>query len=662
MKTLVVSLLALASISFTLPAHAHKGLTFQGYLKDANGQLVTATGVTITSRLVSPNNCVLMEETHSNVSITSGFFTVVLGAGTRTGADKTLALKDVFSNSTARTAFDTLGGAAGSCNYTPTSNDARKVALSFTLGSDSIDASFNIRANAYAVWSEAAEDASKLGGKTASDFVQTSTNVTQAGLESLMTNIAGGGIPGTSIASVPWSKLTSIPAPLATIGGLTCANGQILKVSGGNWACAAAVGGGTVTDVTSANSYITIATSTSTPALTLHVGTTANTVAAGDDSRFGDATKIQGADIDTTGLGSGKVLQYDGTKWAPAVMSSVATDIASLATTGIVQRNGSASYSTVSVVAPLSYAAGNLGVTVGTTSGTVAAGDDARIGDATKISGVSIDTTGLATGHVLKYDGTKWAATAGVTPAGTTGSVQFNNGGVLGGGGNVYTDGNYLSIGGSNSSGARLSSYTDGDPTNIKTALGVATGLQLRTGRSLPTTLPPLMWSNSDNPTKPKAGIWTDAGASSSKLVFGTSNNYATGITNSAVTIDGSGSVGIGSDSPRASLDVNGTILGKPGVSNGTSTVDFSTGNLQYTTSDCGAFNLNNLKDGGSYMFAVQGTTSATCSFNAYSDAGTTALTVHMPPDHAATTAGKHTIYNLAVMGTHVYVAWTPGY
>jgi len=45
-------------------------------------------------------------------------------------------------------------------------------------------------------------------------------------------------------------------------------------------------GSGTVSSVTSANSYITVANSTTTPVLTLNVGTSANTVAAGNDSRI----------------------------------------------------------------------------------------------------------------------------------------------------------------------------------------------------------------------------------------------------------------------------------------------------------------------------------------------------------------------------------------
>jgi hypothetical protein len=122
------------------------------------------------------------------------------------------------------------------------------------------------------------------------------------------------------------------------------------------------------------------------------------------------------------------------------------------------------------------------------------------------------------------------------------------------------------------------------------------------------------------------------------------------------------GSVGVGTISPRATLDVTGVIVSRASQSFAAGTIDFSVSNLRHTTQNCGAFALHNLKDGGTYMFAVQGTTVATCSFTAFSDAGSTALTVHMPPDHAATTTGKHTIYNIAVMGTHAYIAWTPGY
>lgn len=122
------------------------------------------------------------------------------------------------------------------------------------------------------------------------------------------------------------------------------------------------------------------------------------------------------------------------------------------------------------------------------------------------------------------------------------------------------------------------------------------------------------------------------------------------------------GNVGIGTTSPRGKLEVSGAMIGSDPSATAGSTVDFSTGNLQYTTSSCGSFQLNYLKSGASYSFAVQGATSALCSFTAYSDAGVTPLTVHLPPGHGVTVASTHTLYTLMVMGTHVYVSWITGY
>jgi len=51
--------------------------------------------------------------------------------------------------------------------------------------------------------------------------------------------------------------------------------------------------------------------------------------------------------------------------------------------------------------------------------------------------------------------------------------------------------------------------------------------------------------------------------ASGSFLQFGTSNNYASGITNTAMTIDYLGNVGLGITTPGATLDVNGTTYSR---------------------------------------------------------------------------------------------------
>jgi hypothetical protein len=142
--------------------------------------------------------------------------------------------------------------------------------------------------------------------------------------------------------------------------------------------------------------------------------------------------------------------------------------------------------------------------------------------------------------------------------------------------------------------------------------------------------------------------------------ISGTDVNGSDGVERMRISSDGN--VGIGTTAPTSTLTVVGTARNASAILNATSTINFATGNLQYTNGNCGAFNLHNIQDGGSYTLTVKGTTSATCSFTAYSDAGSTALTVHMPPNHAATTATKHTMYGFLVVGTDVYVSWTPGY
>ena len=123
--------------------------------------------------------------------------------------------------------------------------------------------------------------------------------------------------------------------------------------------------------------------------------------------------------------------------------------------------------------------------------------------------------------------------------------------------------------------------------------------------------------------------------------------------------INSNGDVGVGTSTPRAKLEVDGAIVSAAAPNNtSASTINFATGNLQYTNDNCQAFNLHNLKDGGTYRFIVKGTTAATCSFTADSDAGATSLTVNLPSGHGATTAGEHTVYTILVAGSDTYFSW----
>jgi hypothetical protein len=148
--------------------------------------------------------------------------------------------------------------------------------------------------------------------------------------------------------------------------------------------------------------------------------------------------------------------------------------------------------------------------------------------------------------------------------------------------------------------------------------------------------------------------------AQGSRMGFFTTAIGATASTE-RLRIDAAGNVGIANTAPRATLDVTGTIATKAATANTVGPIDYSVGNIQYTTNSCATYSLYNLKDGASYIFIVKGGTAATCVLNTFSDSGTTGLTEHYPPDHGDTTVSKHTMYNLLVVGTDVYISWTPG-
>jgi hypothetical protein len=126
-----------------------------------------------------------------------------------------------------------------------------------------------------------------------------------------------------------------------------------------------------------------------------------------------------------------------------------------------------------------------------------------------------------------------------------------------------------------------------------------------------------------------------------------------------AMTISQNGYVGIGvgisTPTAAVALDVQGQIRSRTNDATGTTTVDWNSGNIQYTTDSCQAYTFNNLVDGGSYTFVVKGATSAQCLFSS------TGLTYHYTPTNAPTNAGTHSVYTLFRAGSDVYVSWTTG-
>lgn len=187
-----------------------------------------------------------------------------------------------------------------------------------------------------------------------------------------------------------------------------CNTGQVLQWNGTAWQCATVSGGGGggISGVTG-NSPITVMNSTTAPVISVSVGTTSGTVAAGDDSRFGNATSLLGRQLSASIPDSGMVLTYSAGAWVPQYPPG----------------GGSGGLSSVTA------GTGLTGGTI-TSSGTIAIADggvgNAQIADQAITAG-KLASMGCTNGQVLQYNGTAWVC-ATIAGASTLGRVPGNPG------------------------------------------------------------------------------------------------------------------------------------------------------------------------------------------------------------------------------------------
>lgn len=279
-------------------------LTYQGRILKSNGQPLEYNSVSFLFQILSSDgSCLVYQEQKNghNMVNSKGLFDVPIGSGSvQFPTSGGFSIIDAFNNSNSvNCGVCTSSGLGYNCSnsgsqYTPALADGRILRVSFYDGSawQLISPDSVIRSVPYAGF---AATAMKLGAYTATDFV----------------------------------VKTGIP---------TCAASEFLTWNGSSLSCAAVGGaaGGTVMNVSSANSYISVANPTSNPVLTLNVGTTAGTVAAGNDSRIANALqsstvfsgdisgnysavsvdKIKGVAVSGPAPTTGQVLKFDGTNWA----------------------------------------------------------------------------------------------------------------------------------------------------------------------------------------------------------------------------------------------------------------------------------------------------------------------------------------------------------
>lgn len=342
---------------------AEMGIPVQLRLKSPSGSYPTETGISIRLQLLSTSSCILREEIFSNQTVSDGAVSISLGQGVRGPNDPNISLNAAYDNTNVKnnlTCVDAAGSIVSTgSSYAPALDDIRQLRFLTTIAGANILVDFPMRSAPWAVQAESALMAQGFSGSVSGDVSGTQSHLSVEKIRGVILNPL---LPST---------------------------GQVLAFDGFQWSPQTLSTFSGVTSVTSSNSYLTITNSTTTPTLSLNIGTTTNTLAAGNDSRitgaFQAATTLSG---DLSGTLPNAVLSNSG------------------------------------------VSAGNYGSA--TTVGSFTVNAKGRITSASSINIAlpvsQITQSSASSGQVLKWNGTAWAPAADSdSGVGSLPSSTFNN-------------------------------------------------------------------------------------------------------------------------------------------------------------------------------------------------------------------------------------------
>lgn len=373
------------------------GVSFQGQIKKTNGQPLSQSGVVFQLSILSPHDesCVLYEEQQViDMASSEGKFDIVLGKGNKSFSGNSnptpgLTLSNVFDNSKPKSNLSCVSGNS----YSPQESDIRKFKISFYDGSSWTQLSaVTINAAPYA------EHASTLQGLNKDSFLKVNTTkaLTQSHVESVfdseqMVQDLIALINGTSskyLNATPSGSVSFTQPPVSSTA--PTADGQLA-----NKAYVDSKAQEVRTDLS--GSVNTLNSSIDTKSSDALIASKSYT-----DSKVSQITYPQQTISSVQGLTYALASKLDVSSFVTCLPNQVAI---------FSSPANSFSCSNISSLPAGVISSGTIDAArlpVGTTAGTVAAGNDSRFGSASKINSIPVSSTIPAVGATLVYDGTNW--------------------------------------------------------------------------------------------------------------------------------------------------------------------------------------------------------------------------------------------------------------